>query len=69
MSCVCAGCWEMGGRGAAHASCLVELLLEAAVVGEEGEAVRLGSVLAERVIPCPLNPAAAREGGVAGQAH
>ena len=48
--------------------CLVELLLEAAVVGEKGEAVRLASVLAKRVVPRPLNPAAAREGErVAGQ--
>ena len=52
---------------AAHAWCLVELFLEAAVVCEKGKAVCLASVLAERIIPRPLYPAAAREGGVAGQ--
>ena len=52
-----------------HASRLVELLLEAAVVGKEGEAVCLASVLAERVVPSPLNPAAARGRDAAQHGH
>ena len=52
-----------------HASRLVELLLEAAVVGKEGEAVCLAGVLAERVVPSPLNPAAARARDAAQHSH
>ena len=55
--------------GCVHASRLVELLLEAAVVGKEGEAVCLASVLAERVVPSPLNPAAARGRDAAQHGH